>query len=115
MTPLIIFLLGAVGALAPEIVRLYNLKTDGSGPFSVYYVLVSLAFSALGGLIAVILPATTLIAAFYAGISTPVVVNSALRQATKSKSNGLRGPSATTPDPMGTPARSPARRFVDAL
>jgi len=40
----------------------------------------TIPFALLGGLLAVILPSTTPWGAFYAGLSTPVVINTALKQ-----------------------------------
>ena len=69
-----IFVLGFVGALAPEIVRLYKLRNN-PGPFawSWFYLIISGCFGALGGTIAWILPTTTYYGAFYAGATTGVV------------------------------------------
>jgi hypothetical protein len=92
----VVFLLGAVGALAPEILRLYALRTDRAAfQWSGFYLLISLLFAALGGVVALVLPATTPYAAFYAGVSAPTVVNTALKKALggdEKKSNGNRGP-----------------------
>jgi len=64
-----------IGALAPEIVRLYRLRNKPPGKFSSFYILVSLAFAALGGVVALVLPATTVWAAFYAGVTWPTLVS----------------------------------------
>lgn len=110
MTTQLVFLFGAIGALAPEVIRLYNLRQGGAGSFSIFYVAVSVAFACLGGFVAAILPATTALAAFYAGISTPMVVNTALRQSTLRAKGQLKGPLAES-------AQRPAnfQRFVNAL
>src|SRR5688572_9924307 len=105
-----IFLLGAAGALAPEIIRLYNLRREGAGGFSLFYLAISLAFAGLGGLVAVILPSTTLLAAFYAGISTPVLISSGLRQAMRSGAGEIRH------HPAGDQKAPPSlRRFIHGL
>jgi hypothetical protein len=70
-----VFLVACVGAAAPEIVRLYRLRTHPDVKFPWYYFIVSLLFFALGGVVALILPATTLWAAFYAGVSTPLLIS----------------------------------------
>ncbi|WP_436496238.1 hypothetical protein [Actinokineospora sp. HUAS TT18] len=81
MSPLLVFLLGAAGALAPEIVRLYGIRSDPKKfRWSWFYLVVSVAFAGLGGLLALVLPATTLWGALYVGVSTPVLVNSMARK-----------------------------------
>jgi hypothetical protein len=88
------FLLGAVGALAPEVVRLYSIRDDpGRFRWSPFYMIVSLAFACLGGLLPIVLPATTYWGAIYVGISTPIVVNTAARKARGEQGEEeLRGP-----------------------
>jgi hypothetical protein len=71
-----IFLLGCVGAAAPEIVRLYNLRTEAEFTWRWFYLMVSVLFVPLGGLIAWILPATSYWGAFYVGVSMPVIISS---------------------------------------
>jgi len=70
-----IFLTGCLGAAAPEIVRLYRLRAR-KATFNSLYLLISVAFFALGGLVAAILPATTLWGAFYVGAGLPAIVSS---------------------------------------
>jgi hypothetical protein len=102
--------MGAVGALAPEIVRLYNIRQQQpEGSFSTYYLFISAAFAALGGILAVILPAPNLLGAFHAGVTTPVLINAALRQGMRSSTAQFRG---------SRPAAAPdgsLRRFVSGL
>ena len=74
-----IFLLGCVGAIAPEVVRLYNLRTRPEFTWSWYYLVVSALFALLGGVVAWIMPATTYYGAFYAGVATPLVVSVMLK------------------------------------
>src|SRR5262245_46981148 len=82
MEPLSIFLLGCAGALAPEVVRLYGIRSrPRQFKWSWFYIVISLLFACLGGLLALTLPATTYWGAVYAGISTPVLVNTVLRKA----------------------------------
>ncbi|MFC9927753.1 hypothetical protein [Streptomyces sp. NPDC127190] len=81
MSPVAVFLLGMVGALAPEIVRLYEIRNDPARfQWSWFYLVVSLAFAGLGGVLALVLPATTYWGALYVGVSTPVLVNSMVRK-----------------------------------
>lgn len=76
----LVFLLGTLGALAPEIVRLHALLRSGRAPrFRWGYWLISTVYAALGGVLAVILPAVNLYAAFYAGVTLPVTISAMLR------------------------------------
>ena len=70
-----IFLLGAAGALAPEIVRLYKLRARARLRFRPVHAVVSLVFLGLGGLVAVIFPADTPFQAFYLGVSLPTLIS----------------------------------------
>ncbi|QKK30512.1 hypothetical protein FE844_013420 [Rhizobium indicum] len=92
MTSTQVVILGFVGALAPEIVRLYSIRAAPSKfRWSNFYVAVSVLFASLGGLIAWTLPATTPWAALYAGISTPAIVTLAAKKATP-KTRQVKGP-----------------------
>jgi len=76
-----IFLLGAVGALAPEIVRLYTIRSKPRlFRWSRFYLITSLLFAILGGVMAFVLPATSYWGALYVGISTPLLVNTVLKK-----------------------------------
>ena len=77
MSTLSLFAFGCIGAAAPEIVRLYRLRTRLIWDWKQQpqYVIISLAFFALGGTIAVLLPTITPWGAFYAGASTPVIIS----------------------------------------
>lgn len=78
---LAMMLWGMLGALAPEVVRLYTIRHNPRRfQWSWFYVLVSLSFSGLGGALALALPATTAWAALYVGISTPTVVTTIVRK-----------------------------------
>jgi hypothetical protein len=75
------FLLGAAGAAAPEILRLYELRTKPEEfKWSWNYMLLTIPFLLLGGLVAVILPATTVWGAFYTGLSLPVTLSAAAKK-----------------------------------
>ena len=76
-----IFLVGCLGAVAPEVIRAYkhrevykkeavNLKQYG-----VLYFLISVVFFLLGGVVAIVLDAATYYAAFYVGVAAPVIVS----------------------------------------
>lgn len=79
-----IFLAGFVGALAPEIVRLYQLRQEPQ-TFQPWYYVISLLYAALGGYVATILPGVAdgpLWWAFAVGAGLNAVVSMAARQAT---------------------------------
>lgn len=91
-----IFAVGMIGALAPEIVRLYSIRTHPARfRWSWFYIVISILFGALGGLLAIALPATTYWGAIYIGISTPVVVNQVLKKTTGEKTEELKSPPVT--------------------
>jgi hypothetical protein len=93
MSPLYILLLGALGALAPEIVRLYTIRRSPEKfEWSSFYLIVSLLYAGLGGVLAIFLPATTAWGAIYVGASTPVLINSMIRTARNATKEELRGP-----------------------
>jgi hypothetical protein len=109
----IAFLFGTVGALAPEIVRLYSLRTKTSEfTWSWFYVAVSVLFGSLGGVLAIALPATTYWGAIYVGISTPVLVNEVLKKSL-SQSDQMKSlpPGLAKPNP----AKPSLRSFTGAL
>jgi hypothetical protein len=75
----VVFLLGVLGALAPEIYRLYRLRGRlHRMTFSGSFFVISILYALMGGVIALILPAVTYYGAFYAGITWPVAVSAAL-------------------------------------
>lgn len=77
---MLVFALGCCGALAPELVRLYRLRCHPpKAGFSAFYYLISVFYALLGGVVALALPAVTLHAALYAGITTSVVISAAAR------------------------------------
>jgi hypothetical protein len=81
----LVFFLGCIGASAPEIVRLYNLRYRPiKGAFSLWYFLASAPLFVLGGVIALALPATTPWGAFYAGVTTPMLISTATKHRQKS-------------------------------
>jgi hypothetical protein len=76
----LVFLLGCIGALAPEIVRLYKLRhRPPKSIISLWYFVTTAVYAALGGVVAVTLPAVTLWGALYAGITTPVLISTAAK------------------------------------
>src|ERR1700683_1791056 len=84
--------MGMIGALAPELVRLYFIRNDpGKFQWSWFYLLVSLSFACLGGILALALPATTYWGALYIGISTPVLVNTLVKKSQEFTKPRLKG------------------------
>jgi hypothetical protein len=82
MPGLEVFLLGLTGGIAPEALRLYSLRTRANEfRWSWAYILLSMPFWLVSGVVAVVLPAVTTWGAFYAGLSAPVVITTALKQA----------------------------------
>lgn len=78
-------LLGSLGALAPEIVRLYEIRqSEWKFPFS-YYV-ISFLYAGLGGVMAVALHASTWYSAVYVGATLPTFI-SALTKNRKKRQN----------------------------
>lgn len=73
-----VFLLGAVGAFAPEIVRLWELRSAPQKfQWSSLYVVASLLMCILGGIVAVLMAPDSAWKVFYAGLTAPVVVSAA--------------------------------------
>ena len=98
MNPLVIFVIGSVGALAPEIVRLYSIRNAPEKfKWSWFYLCISTVFALLGGLVALVLPATTYWGALYVGISTPVLINTALKKGLDTPEVSLRSKSPVEP------------------
>jgi hypothetical protein len=76
---LLVFALGSFGALAPEIIRLYELRWK-SVKFSCWYLFLSLLYAIVGGVVALILPSVNYYAAFYAGITAPITISTIARK-----------------------------------
>ena len=74
------FLLGSVGALAPEILRLYKIVTGTSSgnlpQFGPSYILISLLFIGLGGVMAVVWGENNAFKCVWVGLSLPVIISS---------------------------------------
>jgi hypothetical protein len=81
-----------LGALAPELVRLYAIRRNPRRfRWTWFYVVVSVLFAGLGGALAVALPATTAWAALYVGVSTPTLVNTLARKGRELATTELKG------------------------
>lgn len=110
------FLLGAAGAAAPEILRLYELRNHTEQfKWTWNYLFLTVPFLVLGGLVAVVLPATTVWGAFYSGLSLPVIITAAAKKTPA----GSTGQVVTAADGSGAvgPARplSGLRAYLNAL
>jgi hypothetical protein len=99
------FVIGCIGATAPEVVRLYNLRSEPRFQWSWGYVLYSIPFILLGGFIAWILEPSSKYAAFYAGISTPVLVTAVAKNSSLGTSSS---PPETPPPPLPAPSIAPS-------
>ncbi len=117
MNSAVIFSLGMAGALAPEIVRLYGIREDPARfTWSWFYLVVSAAFAALGGLLALAMPATTYWGALYIGVSTPVLVNSLVRKGRQGSRPQMRSVGGTPPPYGGAPVRyAPVDSYLNGL
>ena len=110
------FLLGALGAIAPEVVRQVNVLRDGGTyTWSPSLIFFSLFYAGIAGVVAAILPSANLYSAFYNGISTDVLIGKAHAAAagTKKKKTGQMKAAANTSTPP--PRLSPLHSFLDAL
>lgn len=75
-----VFLIGCVGAIAPEIIRLYKLRNYIKFKFSWSYIAISIAFVLLGGFISSILEPSNAYSAFYSGVGTPFIINGIIKE-----------------------------------
>jgi hypothetical protein len=116
-----VFLAGCIGALAPEVVRLYQMRSRRrSVKFDRFYVGVSLAYILLGGYTASIFPgATTEFASMSVGVGLVCVLNTMARIAGRlaSKAGPMLGKDLERfggkgglRDPLGFPIENSARR-----
>jgi hypothetical protein len=110
------FALGVVGAAAPEILRHYNLRyRSGSLKWSTYYVLATIPFLFLGGVLSIVLDAATYWSAFYDGLSGPVIVNTAMRQLAGGSPPSLGEPESQNRAEVLSATDTRWRRFISAL
>jgi hypothetical protein len=79
------FSIGCIGALAPEAFRLYNLRTQDIFKWSWSYLLYSIPFILVSGFVAWVADPSTKWAAFYTGLTTPVLLNTVLKDTAKSE------------------------------
>jgi len=120
--PLKFFILGGVGGLIPEAFRLFTLAKAGQQfRFTPFYVIMSLFFAVAAGLLAAYLPSANERAAIYAGISAPVLINTAAkryrsraRRKAATKKQAIPGAAAKYDAPDPGP-RSRFDSFVEGL
>lgn len=113
MNAWIVYVLGCFGALAPEIVRLYRLRSRSNVlRWSWFYLIISGLFANLGGVLALAMPATTAWGAMYVGISTPILINAVLKNAGR---NDVFKHAPQELRPMPAAAAPTFRSFLDAL
>ena len=75
-----VFFIGCVGAIAPEILRLYRLRDSLRFNWSWSYILISVFFVLLGGFVSSILEPSNNYAAFYSGVGTPFIINAITKE-----------------------------------
>lgn len=81
-----IFLLGCIGAFAPEVIRLYNLRNNPEEfTWSPFYIIVTILYVPLGGVVAWVLPAISYWGALYAGVAAPTIVNTMIKNTTSAE------------------------------
>jgi Flp pilus assembly protein TadB len=77
------FWVGCIGALAPEALRLYKLRTNTVFKWNPSYLICTLPFVVVGGFIASLSEPTAEWSAFYSGLCAPVLINTAAKDAAK--------------------------------
>ena len=115
-----LFLLGALGAVAPEVVRQINVLRDGGTyTWSPALIFFSALYAVIAGVVALILPSANLYSAFYNGISTDVLIGKAHAAAAGAKrkktahiQTKAEAEAGSRPPP---PRLSPLYSFLDAL
>jgi hypothetical protein len=114
------FLLGALGAIAPEVVRQFNVLRDGGTyTWSPALIFFSLFYAVIAGVVATVLPSANLYSAFYNGISTDVLIGKAHAAAAgtkKKKTSQTKAAAKANANTSAPPPRlSPLDSFLDAL
>ena len=79
------FVIGLLGALAPESWRLYNLRNQPRVPWSWRYLVFTLPFLLMGGAIAYVLEPSTKWGAFYAGLTAPILLTTVMKDTAKAQ------------------------------
>jgi hypothetical protein len=91
------FAWGVLGALAPEIVRLYRARLRAFTPPRSYWP-ISVAFALLGGGLAVLFAGSSPASGFYVGLASPFLVAGMVRSAKRSSV-----PKPAAPGPQAAP------------
>lgn len=78
------FLFGCVGALSPEVIRLYKLR-NRAVKFSRFYFLISGLFAVVGGFVAIAVSSTTIWGSFYSGLTLPIIISNVFGKAPETK------------------------------
>ena len=79
------FLIGCLGAFAPETWRLYNLRSKAVFKWSWGYIFFSIPFLLMGGFIAWILEPSNKWSAFYSGLTTPILLTTVMKDTAKAQ------------------------------
>lgn len=121
-----VFALGAIGAFAPEVVRLWTLRLDRLPvAWSTRYVVASILMCTIGGIVALCLAPDTPWKSMYAGITAPILISAAGRRLPKRKPVKLKnsgdldmanaaGPDAVL-DESAVPLTMSAQTYFKAL
>jgi hypothetical protein len=110
------FALGAIGALAPEVIRQLNIARQGQTfTWSWFLLVASLTYAAIAGVVAAILPSANLYAAFYSGISTDVLISRASRAAARTEQRKRNVVHKALTEPRSQSRLSALDSFLDAL
>lgn len=82
--PLVRFLWGTLGAVAPEIVRIYRITTGTSqGKLPIFgrrYFLISVMFAVMSGFIVLASGKTAALECIWIGVSVPAIISHVLRR-----------------------------------
>lgn len=69
------FIVGFIGALVPEIIRLYKVRFSHKMDFPILYYAISILFALFGGIIVWILQVSNYLNAIYVGVATPLLIS----------------------------------------
>jgi hypothetical protein len=116
----IVFLLGCLGALLPEIVKLYAARTGlKRRTFHYSYFIISIVYSAVGGVFAIYLSNQTAISAIYLGATWPVILGNMIRHKGRKEPIELQARRAANEKPgmefLMTPKRCPFHDLLELI
>jgi hypothetical protein len=104
-----VFFLGAIGAFAPEILRLWSIRANKQKfGWSAFYLAASILMCVLGGVVALCLQPDSAWKALYGGITAPVLISSASKRVPGGRRQKLKGAAPNDISPS-------ARGFFEAL